>query len=258
MATNFRRSKKVGPFRVTASKSGIGVSAGAGPVRVSRSPKGRVTRTVRAPGTGIYSTKVVNSGGGTPRPGRIPGEVGPGMGANGAGASKAGGAHPPGGKNEARNGCLGCAGLLVLALLIFAGISSCTGGSRSPSSSSAPAPLVSAPTSAEVATSDAPSTATTESPWEAPTSSDATSSDPYVPPAESETTSEYVPPAATDVPEEASTSTGVPTACYPLTSRGRCYHIHEFCRNRDIGSSGIDVNGTPMTCVQDGKRGRWS
>lgn len=61
---NFRRSKKIGPFRITASKSGLGVSAGAGPFRVSRSAKGRYSRTMRIPGTGIYDTKSIESGAG--------------------------------------------------------------------------------------------------------------------------------------------------------------------------------------------------
>ncbi|MHC6215196.1 DUF4236 domain-containing protein [Rhodococcus ruber] len=55
----FRRSKKVGPFRLTVSKRGVGVSAGAGPVRISRSATGRVSRTYRVPGTGIYDTKTI-------------------------------------------------------------------------------------------------------------------------------------------------------------------------------------------------------
>jgi len=58
----FRRSKKVGPFRLTVSKRGVGVSAGAGPVRISRSATGRVSRTYRVPGTGIYDTKTIGKG----------------------------------------------------------------------------------------------------------------------------------------------------------------------------------------------------
>lgn len=58
----FRRSKKVGPFRLTVSKRGMGVSAGAGPVRISRSATGRVSRTYRVPGTGIYDTKTIGKG----------------------------------------------------------------------------------------------------------------------------------------------------------------------------------------------------
>lgn len=55
----FRKSKKIGPVRITASKKGLGISAGAGPVRISRGADGKVRRTVRAPGTGIYDTKVI-------------------------------------------------------------------------------------------------------------------------------------------------------------------------------------------------------
>lgn len=58
----FRKSKKIGPIRITASKNGIGISAGAGPVRVSRGPDGKVRRTISAPGTGIYDTRVIGSG----------------------------------------------------------------------------------------------------------------------------------------------------------------------------------------------------
>ncbi|GAA1645078.1 DUF4236 domain-containing protein [Nocardia ninae] len=55
----FRKSKKLGPVRFTASKKGIGVSAGAGPVRVGIGADGKLRRTLRVPGTGIYDTKVV-------------------------------------------------------------------------------------------------------------------------------------------------------------------------------------------------------
>lgn len=56
---NFRKSKKFGPVRVTASTSGFGISAGGGPVRVGRGADGKVRRTVRVPGTGISDTKVI-------------------------------------------------------------------------------------------------------------------------------------------------------------------------------------------------------
>jgi hypothetical protein len=55
----FRKSKKVGPFRFTLTPRGISTSAGAGPIRVSRGADGKVRRTISAPGTGIYDTKVV-------------------------------------------------------------------------------------------------------------------------------------------------------------------------------------------------------
>ncbi|WP_375545894.1 DUF4236 domain-containing protein, partial [Dietzia cinnamea] len=101
---SFRRSKKVGPFRITASKSGLGISAGAGPVRVSRSPKGRYSRTLRVPGTGIYDTRRIGSGpsraqrgpaatsGAGPRPGGAPARGGAGGGAAGGGGGAANGA----------------------------------------------------------------------------------------------------------------------------------------------------------------------
>ena len=264
MATNFRRSKKVGPFRITASQNGLGVSAGAGPVRVSRSPKGRVTRTVRAPGAGIYKTKVVNSGGGGGgRGGRIPGEVGPGNGPGPGGASRAGGggARSGGpGKNDARNGCIG---LIVIALLILWAVGSCVGGDGGSSpSKTMPAPLVSEAssnpaTSAEESTPEEASSAASGSASEM--STDETT------PMESSAASEYT--SDTPTPEPSSTEAApaplmsTPAAapsCYPKTNAGNCYHIHEFCRKRDIGSSGVDINGTPMTCVADSKRGRWS
>lgn len=57
----YRKSKKVGPFRLTVSQRGISTSVGAGPLRVSRGADGKVRRTVRLPGTGIYDTKVVGT-----------------------------------------------------------------------------------------------------------------------------------------------------------------------------------------------------
>ncbi|MGW4769843.1 DUF4236 domain-containing protein [Nocardia sp. NPDC004278] len=54
-------TRKFGPVRVTASKSGFGFSAGAGPVRLTRRADGRVQRTVRIPGTGIYDTKTIGA-----------------------------------------------------------------------------------------------------------------------------------------------------------------------------------------------------
>lgn len=47
MGITFRRSKNVGPFRLTLSKRGLGVSAGAGPLRVGRSATGRLTTSLR-------------------------------------------------------------------------------------------------------------------------------------------------------------------------------------------------------------------
>ena len=47
MSFIFRRSKSFGPFRFTLSKRGLGVSAGAGPLRVGRGATGRFTTSVR-------------------------------------------------------------------------------------------------------------------------------------------------------------------------------------------------------------------
>lgn len=77
----FRKSKKFGPLRFTASKRGLSASAGAGPLRVTRRADGRYQRTVRIPGTGIYDTKIVGTGPGGNRhaTGSAPG-VAPGAG----------------------------------------------------------------------------------------------------------------------------------------------------------------------------------
>jgi hypothetical protein len=42
-----RRSKSFGPFRLTLSKGGLGISAGAGPLRIGRGATGRRTVSVR-------------------------------------------------------------------------------------------------------------------------------------------------------------------------------------------------------------------
>jgi len=55
----FRKSKKVGPFRFTLTQRGLSTSAGVGPLRVSRGADSKVRRTVRMPGLGLYDTKVV-------------------------------------------------------------------------------------------------------------------------------------------------------------------------------------------------------
>ena len=47
MGITFRRSKSIGPFRLTLSKRGLGVSAGAGPLRIGRGATGRRTVSLR-------------------------------------------------------------------------------------------------------------------------------------------------------------------------------------------------------------------
>ena len=65
MGFRFRKSKKIGPFRVTASKSGLSVSAGVKGARVRVNSSGRVTKTVGIPGTGL-SWSSSSSGGKAP------------------------------------------------------------------------------------------------------------------------------------------------------------------------------------------------
>lgn len=56
MGFSYRKSFKAGPFRVTASKSGISYSAGGKGVRVTKRANGRVQTTISAPGTGLRYT----------------------------------------------------------------------------------------------------------------------------------------------------------------------------------------------------------
>lgn len=49
MGWTWRKSKKIGPFRVNASKRGIGTSIGLGPFRVSRSARGKRSWSLRFP-----------------------------------------------------------------------------------------------------------------------------------------------------------------------------------------------------------------
>ena len=54
MSFGFRKSVRLGPVRLSASKRGMSASSGLGPVRLSRSSRGRRTTTVRVPGTGLF------------------------------------------------------------------------------------------------------------------------------------------------------------------------------------------------------------
>ena len=56
---SYRRSKKVGPLRFTVSQRGISTSIGGGPLRITHGADGKVRRTIRAPGTGFYDTRVI-------------------------------------------------------------------------------------------------------------------------------------------------------------------------------------------------------
>ena len=55
----FRKSKKVGPFRFTLTNRGVSSSVGAGPFRLSKGADGKLRRTIRVPGAGLYDTKVI-------------------------------------------------------------------------------------------------------------------------------------------------------------------------------------------------------
>jgi Protein of unknown function (DUF4236) len=70
----YRKSKKAGPFRFTVSQCGISTSVGAGPLRITYGADGRVRRTVRAPGLGLYDTKVIGGKRLAPKAAK-PGEV---------------------------------------------------------------------------------------------------------------------------------------------------------------------------------------
>lgn len=60
MGFSYRKSKKIGPFRVTASKSGISTSVGMKGYRVTRKANGRIQTTTSIPGTGIRYTRQVS------------------------------------------------------------------------------------------------------------------------------------------------------------------------------------------------------
>jgi hypothetical protein len=58
MAWHFRKSIKLGPIRINASKSGIGYSIGNKIARHTKTSTGQTYNTFKIPGTGIsYTTK---------------------------------------------------------------------------------------------------------------------------------------------------------------------------------------------------------
>lgn len=61
MGFRYRKSFKAGPFRVTASKSGISYSAGVKGARVTKRADGKVQTTLSAPGTGLSHTSISGS-----------------------------------------------------------------------------------------------------------------------------------------------------------------------------------------------------
>lgn len=175
---SYRRSKKVGPFRITASKSGLGVSAGAGPLRFTRSAKGQYSRTVRVPGTGIYDTARLGSGATQ---------------SSSSGASQqppsASQTPPP---NNSRNFTPGCLVLVALiGLLIFA-LAQCGGDGES---SVSPAPTTSGSSSERTTTPPSRSSATSSA---APITQSESAVAPVVPPQDQEAPPAPIPPV--DVP----------------------------------------------------------
>lgn len=56
MGFRYRKSRKIGPFRVTLSKSGVSYSFGSKFARVTKRADGRMQTTVTAPGTGLSYT----------------------------------------------------------------------------------------------------------------------------------------------------------------------------------------------------------
>ena len=62
MGFRFRKSKNLGPFRVTVSKSGVSTSFGGKGARITKTASGKVRTTLSVPGTGI--SFVTESGGG--------------------------------------------------------------------------------------------------------------------------------------------------------------------------------------------------
>lgn len=61
MALQFRRRKSFGPLRFSLSQRGLSTSVGAGPFRLLYGADGKVRRTVRIPGAGIWDTRVIHS-----------------------------------------------------------------------------------------------------------------------------------------------------------------------------------------------------
>jgi hypothetical protein len=57
MAWRFRKSKKMGPFRATVSKKGVGTSVGFLGFRFGVTPTGRRYISFGIPGTGLYYIK---------------------------------------------------------------------------------------------------------------------------------------------------------------------------------------------------------
>lgn len=65
MGWGFRRSKKVGPFRLSLGKKGLGVSVGVKGARIGVGADGRVRQSISIPGTGLSYRKTLSAGSGS-------------------------------------------------------------------------------------------------------------------------------------------------------------------------------------------------
>src|SRR5690242_18439957 len=61
MGWSFRKSINFGPFRINASKSGLGYSIGGKGFRIGRDARGRQYRSLSIPGTGIFNRTYIKS-----------------------------------------------------------------------------------------------------------------------------------------------------------------------------------------------------
>ena len=59
MTWRLRRSKKIGPLRFTFSRRGMTTSFGGRFLRLSAGADGKIRRTERIPGTGLYNVETV-------------------------------------------------------------------------------------------------------------------------------------------------------------------------------------------------------
>ncbi|MFC5748786.1 DUF4236 domain-containing protein [Actinomadura rugatobispora] len=72
MGWHYRKSIKIGPFRLNLSRSGVGHSVGARGARYTRGADGRKAVTLRVPGTGLSWRRTVGT-----RDSRRPGRARP-------------------------------------------------------------------------------------------------------------------------------------------------------------------------------------
>jgi len=84
-----------------------------------------------------------------------------------------------------------------------------------------------------------PSVVAAPPPASAPTPAPAPIPVPISPPAPVPT-----PPA----PAPSPTPVPAPVGCYPLSNEGTCYEPGEYCRDADIGTSGVAGDGEAITC----------